>query len=279
MRVWAIAASAILVSVGASSAHPLDSPGTVYIDGVPCNLACRSYMDWSRRTLNGTLGTPTGVSNSSAHRVAKEAPHKRVSRRVVPLSVAASPRKNTNGLHAAVRVTPGPPPPWPRTENAPLKAQTPVAPLERSPQEQVMAALAVAEQITKAETPIAASDNGADENKPASAGDANAEQSRDSGALVALLISRPDVKTISELKGLNIAIDAAQSITEEDYRSALTAAGATEIQLSVNDTNPLDRLINGEVQAAVLERVSPDAAEAFPEIKGFKVFRLQLLPR
>jgi hypothetical protein len=142
-----------------------------------------------------------------------------------------------------------------------------------------MAALAVAEQITKAETPTTAGNNGADETKSESAGDANAAIARDSGPLVALLISRPDVKTISELKGLNIAIDAAQSITEEDYRSALTAAGATEIQLSVNDTNPLDRLINGEVQAAVLKRVSPDAAEAFPEIKGFKVFRLPLLPR
>ena len=142
-----------------------------------------------------------------------------------------------------------------------------------------MAALAVAEQITKAETPTTAGNNGADENKPVSTGDANAAPPTDSGALVALLISRPDVKSVSALQGVNIAIDTAQSVAEEDIRSSLAAAGATEIQLSVSDTNPLDRLIGGEVQAAVLERVSPGAAEAFPEIKGFKVFRLPLLSR
>jgi len=142
-----------------------------------------------------------------------------------------------------------------------------------------MAALAVAEQITKAETPIAAGNNGADENMPVSTGDANAAPPTDSSALVALLISRPDVKSVSALQGVNIAIDTAQSVAEEDIRSSLAAAGATEIQLSVSDTNPLDRLIGGDVQAAVLERVSPGAAEAFPEIKGFKIFRLPLLSR
>ena len=49
-------------------------------------------------------------------------------------------------------------------------------------------------------------------------------------------------------------------------------------QLSVADASPLDRLISGDVQAAVLKLVSPDAAEAFPEIKGFKVLRVPLAP-
>ena len=37
-----------LCSSGALQANPLDSPGIVYIDGLPCNRACQSYMAWSR---------------------------------------------------------------------------------------------------------------------------------------------------------------------------------------------------------------------------------------
>jgi hypothetical protein len=59
----------------------------------------------------------------------------------------------------------------------------------------------------------------------------------------------------------------------------LVAAGAVETQLSVSDASPLDRLVSGEVPAAVLNLVSPAAADAFPEIKGFKVLRVPLLAR
>jgi hypothetical protein len=41
----------------------------------------------------------------------------------------------------------------------------------------------------------------------------------------------------------------------------------------------INRLIGGEVPAAVLTLVSPEAAEAFPEIAGFKIFRIPLSPR
>ena len=135
-----------------------------------------------------------------------------------------------------------------------------------------MAALTVAEQITNAETPKTAND--ADQS--ASVGDT--ARAGNVGALVALLISRPDVKSASALNGSKIAIDVAQSGVEEDIRSALTAAGATEIQLSVSDANPLDQLLSGDAQAAVLKLVSPDAAESFPDIKGFKVLRVPLSP-
>jgi len=40
----------------------------------------------------------------------------------------------------------------------------------------------------------------------------------------------------------------------------------------------VDRLIRGEVPAAVLALVSPEAAEWFPEIPGYKVFRIPLSP-
>jgi hypothetical protein len=41
----------------------------------------------------------------------------------------------------------------------------------------------------------------------------------------------------------------------------------------------LDRVIGGEVPAAVLALVSPEAAEWFPEIPGFRIFRVPLAPR
>ena len=310
MRVWTIAACAALGFVGASSANPLDSPGTIYIDGSPCNLACQSYMAWSRQTLKANQTAARGAANASAGKAAGEAPLKRSSKRAVPGSADVPSRKKSGDLRAALTATPKPPPlprprtgitplsvetrnpraaltttqeqrplPKPATEAAPLKVETSEVPRERTPQEQVMAALAVAEQITNAETPKTVGNDDADETNSASVGDAKSAPPRQVGALVALLICRPDLKSASALKGSTIAIDATQTGVGEDVRSALASAGAVETQLSVSDASALDRLISGDVQAAVLKLVSPDAAESFPDIKGFKVLRVPLSPR
>jgi hypothetical protein len=272
VKVWAVVAVVSLGFVGASLANPLDSPGTVYIDGVPCNLPCQSYMAWSRQTLEANQASAKGAANTSAAKTSGEAPRKRISKHVEPASADAPSRKKKSGdFQAALTATPEPPPlPRPRTETARLNVETSNPPRERSPQELVMAASAVAEQITNAETPKAPGNDRTDETK---AGDAKV-----STPLVALLLSRPDVKSAAALNGLNVAIDAAQSAVEQDIRFALAAVGATEAQLSVSDASPLDRLISGDVQAAVVKLVSPDAAEAFPDIKGFKVLRVPLSP-
>jgi hypothetical protein len=47
----------------------------------------------------------------------------------------------------------------------------------------------------------------------------------------------------------------------------------------VTDVSPLDRVISGDVEAGVLKLVSPEAAEAFPDVKGFKVLRVPLTTR
>ncbi|WP_245284130.1 hypothetical protein [Bradyrhizobium sp. Cp5.3] len=60
---------------------------------------------------------------------------------------------------------------------------------------------------------------------------------------------------------------------------AIVAAGGPAVQLSAGHTAAIDRLVNGEVPAAVAALVSVDAAEAFPEIKGFKIFHLPLSSR
>jgi hypothetical protein len=275
MRVWAIAACVFLGFAGASSANPLDSPGTVYMDGLPCNVACQSYMAWSRRSLRATQATVAGRSYGAASKAAGEAPRKRLSKRSTPNSVDASPRKKKSAdLQTALATAPDPAPlPKPRSENTPYNVETPELARERTPKENIMAALAVAELITSAEETPRSTDNDVTEGtKDAPANGAN-------GALVVLLISRSDVKSASALNGLSIAIDAAQSAVEENIRSSLVAAGAVETQLSVSDAIPLDRLVRGEVPAAVLHLVSPAAADAFPEIKGFKVLRIPLSAR
>ena len=56
------------------------------------------------------------------------------------------------------------------------------------------------------------------------------------------------------------------------------ASGTHSVEVSLGRTAAIDRLSNGEVTAAVLALVSADAAEAFPEIAGFKIFRVPLWP-
>jgi hypothetical protein len=259
-------------------------------------------MAWSRQTLEANRASVKGGAITFVAKTSGEASRKRISKRVEPATANAPSRKKKSGdVRAALTATPELPPlRRPRSKTAPLNVETrdPAAPLttapepplvpklstgnapvteetsnpprERTPQELVMAALAVADQITNAETPKALGNDRTDEIE---AGDANVSIS-----MVALLLSRPDVKSAAELKGLNVAIDVTQSAIEQDVQFALAAVGATEVQLSVSDANPLDRLISGDVKAAVLKLVSPDAAEAFPDIRGFKVLRVPLSP-
>jgi len=133
----------------------------------------------------------------------------------------------------------------------------------RTIQQQVAAAATLAEQVTAAPTP---------DQKESAASPNNTDH------LVALLMTRPDIKSVSDLANKNIAIDARQSASNAIVRIAIAAAGATEVQLSEGQTAAIDRLINGEVPAAVLALVSPQAAEWFPEIAGYKILRIPLSP-
>ena len=94
--------------------------------------------------------------------------------------------------------------------------------------------------------------------------------------LVALLIARPEIKSVSDLTSKIVAIDDRHSASNDRVRTAIAAAGATEVQLSGGQTKAINRLISGEVPAAVLALVSAEAAEGFPEVAGFKIFRIPL---
>ena len=143
--------------------------------------------------------------------------------------------------------------------------------LPRSIRAQVMAAAAVAERWTPAA--IEAPDATSADHKAAESTEPTAKM------LVALLISGPEIKSISELTGKDIAIDERQSASQTRVKAALVAAGATEVQLRDSATMAIDRLLRSEVPAAIVTLVSPEAAAAFPDIAGFHVFKIPLAPK
>ena len=132
--------------------------------------------------------------------------------------------------------------------------------------------MALAEQVTA--TAVAAP-----EQKANNTAEKIAPASPNNEDRVALLMARPEIKSVSDLAGKDVAIEERQSASSEIVRGAITAAGAAEVRLSAGHTKAIDRLIGGEVPAAVLTLVSSEAAEWFPDVAGFRIFRIPLSPR
>jgi hypothetical protein len=157
----------------------------------------------------------------------------------------------------------------------------------RSIQEQVAAATQVAERMTAA-TAVASPDikasnlDKSDNPETATRGNGAKTASppeNNTDVLVVLILARPDIKSVSELTGKTIAIDKRYSASNSSVRTALVAAGAPEVQLSEGQSTAINRVVNGEVPAAVLALVSADAAESFPKIAAFRIFYIPLSPR
>jgi hypothetical protein len=155
----------------------------------------------------------------------------------------------------------------------------------RTPRDQVTAATAIAERMTVAAAapePKADTSDRIDHQDTASPGDADMTASAwaiDPDLLVALVMARPEIKSVSDLANKNVAIDGEPSASNGSVRIAIAAAGAAEVQLSKGEAKAIDRLIGGEVPAAVLTLVSPEAAEGFPDVAGFRIFRIPLSPK
>jgi hypothetical protein len=264
---WMLLASVLsLGSAGTSQAHPLDSRDVVYIDGLPCNSARQSYMAWSRQTLSMSGRPGSGQrrqrsANAGVHRVTALG-----GERLNPAAPAhvPIPRERPRATVAALQPA----------DNAAAMSDTPPAKTgaaasssTRTVKEQVAAATSLAEHVTAA-TSVPAPE-------PIHAAVSLPNNMRD---LVALLMVGSETKSISALTGKDIAIDGQHSVSNDILRSAIMEAGAAEVQLSDSQTTAVDRLISGEVPAAVLTLVSPEAAEWFPDIAGFKILRVPISP-
>ena len=302
---WIMLAGLLFLgSVGTSQGHPLDSADIVYVDGLPCNRACQSYLAWSRRLTLSVAQQSVPVESAPAEsaplNLAPEKPVLRPARRAARPATAVH-RENAKpaARRVAKQATPSRPAEIAKLQPAgdaagnsePAPSNVAVAPLvddsattssAKAAQEQVTAATAPAEQVTAADPApapqpeannVEAADPGAAkiDAKPAESAATNNRDNR-----VALLIARPEIEAVSDLTGKDIAIEDRQSALGASIRTAIMAAGAAEVRLSEEPMRAIDRLLRGEVSAAVLTLVSPEAAERFPDIPGYRIFRIPL---
>ena len=283
-------------SVGSSRAAPLDSPDTVYIDGLPCNSACQSYMAWSRqvskansRPVRSRLAQPSSrtkaqrttkmresIPNSAAPtRLAKKAAPKRIE---VPPTNTADPQ--------LVNREEAKPAPADKTDSSALPNPTPGSEAG-STREQGATALA-GEDLTTA-TANQKRDKQADDNTepsnslpatpPAEPETTALAPTNNADQLVAILLVRPEIKSVSDLANKIVAIDVSQSDSVAGVKSAIVAAGVAEVQMSEGETLALVRVMDGEVPAAVVSVLSPEAAEAWSAgVPGFNILRIPLSP-
>ena len=324
-----------LCASGALQANPLDSPGIVYIDGLPCNRACQSYMAASARALSarhrGERGTIVVAPAEVEVEIVAQAPRPRVARLPAPVSrtspragIAASNAKtlnaktlNTKAPNSKKIAAPNAAPQAPAKEipsataaATPQKAagesaaaiQKPEPKVESSDRPEPQTAAVVAPQpaeapASKAPTsevkpevalpPPATLDIAAAPAAPAAGTAFN--QAREIGKtasatpddpdnLVALVLARPEINSLSDLNNKTIAITEKQSASSGRVSAALMAAGAAEVQFSEVKASAIDRLISGEVPAAVV-LASREVANLFPEVEGFRTFRVPLKAR
>jgi hypothetical protein len=156
--------------------------------------------------------------------------------------------------------------------NAP--ASPPANPANASVQEQVAVATALAERITALSRLPAP--NAKDKDQPGGAARIDAAVTPPSNRLVAVLMVRPGVRAVAELRGRVVAIDERYVGAHDKVSAGMTAAGAPDVQLMQGQATAINRLTNGEVAAAIVALVVPEAADAFPEIAGYRVFRIPL---
>ena len=93
---------------------------------------------------------------------------------------------------------------------------------------------------------------------------------------VAIVLTRLNIEAIADLASKTVAIDTKQRVSLDSVRGAFRAAGAGDVQLTNGGVKALDRLMAGEVSGAVLALVSSTAADSFPDIAGFKLYRVPL---
>ena len=173
-------------------------------------------------------------------------------------------------------------PATPEIAAPPAAAGTAPASVPRTIQEQVAEATGMADRVTAITLEREAANKS--DNQGMERGEANDSDKTASGSpinpdnLVALVLARPEINELSDLNNRNIAIEQKQSAASGSVSAALMAAGAAEVQFSEGQA-AIDRLISGEVPAAVLTLASPEAAEWFPDIAGFRIFRVPLSQR
>lgn len=298
---WTLPALILLLgSTAALQANPLDSPDIVYIDGLPCNRACQSYLAWSDRALSGRhragreapVVVPAAAENERPEFVA---PVRAAKRAATDSRTAPHAGKAASKDSAVASKTPGS-----KKIAAPVgapaaPAQELAAPAAVPPQRPVDGIAAAMPQPAEAASsevkpevalpPPATLDVAAMSAAPASGTASNKADSKISSAsyddgdnLVALILARPEINSLSDLNNKSIAITENQSASSGRVSAALMAAGAADVQFSEVKASAIERVISGEVPAAVL-LASREVADLFPELAGLRTFRVPLVQK
>jgi hypothetical protein len=303
MKNWAgLMCLVFMGSMATSNATPLDSPDTVYVDGQPCNSLCRAYLDWSH-SLSSFFGQAapeqTMLDQPAPVPVITRPPGFARARQAPPTNATqfatakaaksrafdAIPLTSSTACVPAIRGAGS----KPATQAGKAKQAVPATePGEMAASQLANRVAAAADAAVSNRSDSAPKANAAapDQSTAKSAqattqiGDsdqrASAAATKDDVTLVALVMARPEINSPTDLSQRSVAIDKGEPASNESVRTAIAAAGAQQVQLSTTETSALERVIRGEVPAAILALVTPEAAKTFPEIDGFQVFRIPL---
>ena len=255
MRTLAICALAMTL-VGCSS-QPSTQPSCVGLNPLACLTAVDVPIEPASYDSKAATAQPVSTVAWRDERPARSHVRHAVRLAPKPIKVAKaapavplplpSPQTNPQTTGSAVADAGG--------ASATDRQSTTDVPQNRATEQQIAAAAAVAERMS-----VPTLDTSLD-------------------ALVAILVAGPDVKSVSDLAGKTIAIDDRYSESSiRRVRTAMTAAGAVDIQLSKGQTTAISRLVGKEVPAAVAGLVSANAAGSFPELARLRTFRVPLSP-
>jgi hypothetical protein len=307
-----------LGSTGTLQAQPLDSPDVVYIDGQPCSRACQAYMNWSYRALSARRHEERGIgvaapAEAEFDRI-EPAVRPRVAKHAAPVArpapQAGKAASNGKKIAAPGAASPATPKAVPPAMSAVTSAKPVEATAAQKPEPNAESARQPAQTVAIAPSQPAAAEPIASEVKPEAKADivlpppatldvaaapaaptpamapakareiakAASAPLDDPDNLVALVLARPEINSLSDLNNKSIAITEKQSASSGRVSAALMAAGAAEVRFSEVKSSAIDRLMNGEVPAAVV--LAPrDVANLFPEVEGFRTFRVPLKAR
>jgi hypothetical protein len=251
----------LLGSLAASRAEPARQPNVVTIDGSPCNRFCQFYMARSRGLRRSVDDHAKGSEVSPSPEMRDRLAKMRAARNEMPQTRTAALQSGSS--------------------DAQNSREDAVDGRPMSLKEHLATAAAVAEHLTatvSAATELKAMNGDRFDRLSVAATGKRDIAASPADARVALVISRPEIKSISYLTRAYVAIDGERSGSAGSLRAALVAAGAIDVQVDPSKASAIDRLVRGEVPAAVLTFVSVDAARAFPDIDGFKIYRIPLPP-
>lgn len=292
--------------IGTSPAVAFVPPETVYIDGQPCGSFCQAYMAWAQAYRGQSAAQsvapaqrsvkPSSRHSSESSEPTRRAPFRsnglartRLSKQERPPGVRQNQptiiRTQANDMQNRDMPNGGSPAAQSNTPVKPMTESSPTVdnagPGAVSVQQNVVAATGVAEQLTDATAATEGKPTGfAASDLTGSRAETTASIPTGVGHLVAIIFARPEIESVSELSGKDIAIIEKQSASSGSIRSAIVAAGAADVQLSdTGQTSAIDGVISGKVPAAVIALLSKDTADTFPAIAGFKIFRVPLSPQ